>query len=323
MRPAAVFVTVSFLVAAPPVRGDETGTFKFSPPADQSNVPERYRLTERTSEYRLQPKLDPPGSNVEIHHLTFPSPLTTPHVENNTVHADYYRPKGAGLFPGVIVLDITGGDQSLSRGISSVLATNRVAALFVQMAYYGPRRPPGSRLRLLSTNIPQTMEAVRQTVLDCRMAAAWLASRREIDAKRVGILGTSLGSFIATLTGEMEPRLTRVAILLGGGGLVDAYYDHPQAAPYRKAYELLGGTKRQVKDWLAPVDPITCAANLRGRSVLMICASRDEIVPPSAGKALWEEMGRPKIIWYDATHYGMALWIPIALKPVIEHFKAE
>jgi dienelactone hydrolase len=322
-RVISAIAVICVVGVPPPARGDDAGTFKFTPVGDQANIPERYRLSERTAEYQLHLKLDPPGSTVEIHHLTFPSPVTTSHAENNTVHADYYRPKGAGPFPGVIVLDITGGDQSLSRGISSVLATNKVAALFVQMAYYGPRRPPGSRLRLLSTNIPQTMAAVTQTVLDCRMAAAWLATRPEIDAKRVGILGTSLGSFIATLTGEMEPRLTRVAILLGGGGLVDAYYDHPQAAPYRKAYELLGGTKQQVKDWLAPVDPITCAANLRGRSVLMICASRDEIVPPSAGKALWEELGRPKIIWYDATHYGMAIFIPIALKPVIEHFGAE
>jgi len=55
----------------------------------------------------------------------------------------------------------------------------------------------------------------------------------------------------------------------------------------------------------------------------MICASRDEIVPPSAAKALWQEMGRPKILWYDATHYGMAMYLPFVIKPVIEHFKAE
>jgi dienelactone hydrolase len=322
-RVVPTLALASLLAAGPAVHADETGTFTFTPVGDQANVPERYRLTERTFDYRLKLTLDPPGSAIEVHHLAFPSPVNSPHAENNTVHADYYRPKGAGPFPGVIVLDITGGDQSLSRGISTALATNRVAALFVQMAYYGPRRPPGTRLRLLSTNIPHTMGAVTQTVLDCRMAAAWLASRPEIDARRVGILGTSLGSFVATLTGEMEPRLARVAILLGGGGLVDAYYDHPQAAPYRTAFELLGGTKQQVKDLLAPVDPLTKAANLRGRSVLMIAASRDEIVPPSAAKALWEELGRPKIVWYDTTHYGMALYIPFALKPVIEHFKAE
>jgi hypothetical protein len=71
------------------------------------------------------------------------------------------------------------------------------------------------------------------------------------------------------------------------------------------------------------VDPITKAANLRGRSVLMIAASRDEMVPPSAAKALWEELGRPKIVWYDTTHYGAAFYIPLAIKHVVEHFQAE
>src|SRR5262249_1084923 len=161
-----------------------------------------------------------------------------------------------------------------------VLAQNRVAALFVQMAYYPPRRPPGSRLKLLSTDFARTADGVTQTVLDCRCAAAWLASRPEVDAKRVGILGTSLGSFMAALTGEMDARISRVAIMLGGGGLVDAYYDHPLAEKYRKPYEALGGTKAIIKALVAPFDPITCAANLRGRNVLMIAAKRDEVVPP-------------------------------------------
>ena len=43
----------------------------------------------------------------------------------------------------------------------------------------------------------------------------------------------------------------------------------------------------------------------------------------SPAKALWEELGRPKILWYDTTHYGMAMYIPFALKPVADHFKAE
>ena len=216
------------------LRRPETGTVHFSPVGDQANIPERYRLAERTFDYQMKPLRDLPVSGVEIYQVTFPSPVTSPTPENNTVYAEYYRPEGQGPFPAVVVLDITGGDQNLSRFIARTLAQNKIAGLFVQMAYYGPRRPPGSKLRLLSTNIPQTMAAIRQTVLDCRCAAAWLASRPEVDAQRIGILGTSLGSFIATLTAEMEPRFSRVAILLGGGGLVDAFYDHPQAAPYRK-----------------------------------------------------------------------------------------
>lgn len=322
MRPA-VFALITCAFSAAGGRADESGTAHFKPVGDQANVPERYRLAERSFDYTMKPIRDLPVCEVEVWQVTFPSPVTSPTPENNTVYAEYCRPKGPGPFPAVVVLDITGGDQTLSRFIARTLAQNKIAGLFVQMAYYGPRRPPGSKLRMLSTDVPRTMEAVRQTVLDCRFAAAWLASRPEVDAKRIGIMGTSLGSFVATLTSEMDPRFSRVGILLGGGGLVDAFYDHPQAAPYRKAWELAGGTKEKVKAVFAPVDPITKAANLHGRQVLMIAAKRDEIVPPTAAVALWEAMGRPKIVWYDTTHYGAAFYILAALKPVIEHFGAE
>lgn len=313
---------VALLMVGPSIAG-ETGTVRFEPVGDQSNVPERFRLAARSFDYELTPVRDLPVSGMTISALTFPSPVTTPVPENNTVYAEYYRPNGNGPFPAVIVLDITGGDQSLSRNISRVLAQNRVAALFVQMAYYPPRRPPNSRLRLLSLNFSHTIAAATQTVLDCRFAAAWLASRPDIDAKRVGILGTSLGSFIATLTGEMDDRISRVAIVLGGGGLVDAFYDHPLALQYRKPFEAVGGTKQHVKDLIAPVDPITSAANLRNRKVLMVAASRDEVVPPSATRALWQELGKPKIVWYDTTHYGAAFFIPSALGHVLELFAAD
>src|SRR5260370_20048096 len=155
------------------------------------------------------------------------------------------------------------------------------------MAYYGPRRPAGSSVRMITTNYVQSMENVRQTVLDIRQAAAWLEARPEIDPKRLGVLGTSLGSFMGALAAEMEPKLQRVAILLGGGGVVDAYYDDPRADKYRKMWELLGGSKELLKKMIAPADPLTCAANLRDRKALMIPATRDEIVFHTMGQPLW------------------------------------
>jgi dienelactone hydrolase len=299
------------------------GTVQFEPRGDQANVPERYRLTSHTFAYELERKADLPSSGVERYHLRFPSPVTSDCPENNTVHAEYYRPKGDGPFPGVIVLDITAGDQSLSRGISTLLAQRGVASLFVQMAYYGPRRPPGSKLRLLSPNTAQTIEAIRQTVLDVRRATAWLESRAEIDPRRLGIVGTSLGSMIGALCAEMEPKLERVVVLLGGGGLVDAYWDDPRAAPFRRLYEALGGTKEAVAKLIAPVDPLTCAANLREHKVLIIAGKKDDIVPPKATVALWEASGKQKIVWYNCTHYGAALYFLPAMRHVTNHFAAE
>jgi dienelactone hydrolase len=301
----------------------EKGVVTFRPQGDQQNIPERYRLEEHSFPYEMKRKTTFPNIGVDVFRVRFPSPVTSPTPENNTVHAEYYCPQVKGPFPCVIVLDITGGDQTLSRLISTNLAQNKIGALFVQMAYYGPRRPPGSRLRFMSPNVNRTIEAVRQTVLDLRRATAWMEARPEVDPKRLGILGTSLGSFMSALTGEMEPKLGRVVVLLGGGGFVDAYYDNPQGAGLRKVWEAVGGTKQKLADIIAPVDPITCAANLRDHKLLIIAGSRDEIVPPSATTALWKASGEQKIVWYDCTHYGAALYYVPAMTHIIQHLGAK
>jgi dienelactone hydrolase len=301
----------------------------FQPVGDQKNIPERYRLEAHSFDYDMELIRELPNSGVEVFHVRFPSPVITSCPENNTVHAEYYRPlieerqRSELRFPGVIVLDITAGDQKLSRLIATHFAQNRIAALFVQMAYYGPRRPPGSDLRLLTPNYQHSMAAVRQTVLDIRQAAAWLESRSEIDSKRLGVLGTSLGSFMGSLAAEMEPKLSRVAVLLGGGGLVDAYYDDPRATSFRQLWEALGGTKAKMAELIAPADPLTCAANLKDRRVLIIAGKRDDIVPPKAAEALWQATGKQKIIWYDCTHYGAVVYFLPAMRHIVRHFVEE
>jgi fermentation-respiration switch protein FrsA (DUF1100 family) len=74
---------------------------------------------------------------------------------------------------------------------------------------------------------------------------------------------------------------------------------------------------------LAPVDPLTCAANLRQRKVLMLAAKRDEIVPPKMAEALWNAAGRPKIVWYDCGHYTALMYLADGLDHILEHFKKE
>jgi dienelactone hydrolase len=299
----------------------QKGVVHFRPVGDQANVPAHFRLEEHRFDYEMESKTDLPG--VEVFRVRFPSPVASPHPENNTVHAEYYRPAGKGPFPGVIVLDILGGDQSLSRTVAAVLAGQKVAALFVQMAYYGPRRPPGGGVRLLSPNYTQTMAAIGQTVLDVRRASAWLEARPEVDGQRLGVMGTSLGSFLAALSAAAEPRLGRVVLALGGGGLVDAYYDHPQAAAFRTFWETLGGSRASLARLVAPADPLTYAAQLKQRRLLMIAAKRDDVVPPRMAEALWEATGKQKIVWYDTTHVGAVVYILPALGHVVDHFRAD
>lgn len=325
MRTFPLLVPLLAIAFCPGVQAEqpqlEKGTARFRVVGDPKNVPERYRLADHAFDWEMQPKQEAGTNGVTVCHVRFPSPVETEHQENNTVHAEYYRPQGDGPFPATIVLDVTAGDQQLSRIIAMHLASKGVAALFVQMAYYGPRRPAGSDLRLLSSNVPRTLEAIRQTVLDLRRASAWLEGRKEVDPKRLGILGTSLGSFMGALTAEMEPRLGRVVVLLGGGGLVDAYWEDPRGELLRNLYQALGGSKERLKEIIAPVDPLTCAENLKDRKVLILAAKRDDIVPPRCAEALWEATGKQKIVWFNATHYSAALYIIPALNQMVQHLQ--
>ena len=300
---------------------EEQGSFKVGTKPESQKTPDIYHLKKADLNYILKPKHQLPISNVDVYTLTFPSLITTPFPENNTVYAEYYVPRNLKSFPATVVLDITGGDQSLSRTISSYLASRGVGCLFVQMAYYGPRRPVGSKVRLLSPDINHTLKAIQQTVLDIRTAIAWLEQRNDIDKTRIGITGTSLGSMIGALSAEMEPLVTKVVVLLGGGGLIEGYYDHPQALIVRKTFKLFGGTKKQLVDLLAPVDPLTHAENLKTKQLLQIAGKNDVIVPPIMAKALWEKSGKQQIQWYDCGHYTAAFYFFDALNLIANHLK--
>lgn len=173
------------LAIAGQAMADEKGELRFRAIDDQKNIPERYRLKEQTFPWTLELKGQLPISQIDRFELKFPSPVESKYPENNTVVAEYYRPAGKGPFPAVIVLDILAGNKRLPQMMCQHLAQNGIAGLFVQMAYYGPRRPKEG-LRMVSYDVGHTLDAVRQTVLDLRYAAAWLESRPEVDKARLG-----------------------------------------------------------------------------------------------------------------------------------------
>lgn len=73
---------------------------------------------------------------------------------------------------------------------------------------------------------------------DVMQAAAFLAERPEVDARRIGAGGYSLGSFVLALAGAVEERL-RACVMVGGGNIDDpgGYWDNSkpmcQGLPYR------------------------------------------------------------------------------------------
>jgi dienelactone hydrolase len=300
----------------------ESGTFKVPADDAKANIADRYRMEAFSGDYKLSLRYDLKHSGVTVYDLTFPSPVKSDIAENNTVHAQYFVPKTQAKVPAVVVLDIMQGNQLIARTEAMWLAQNGVAALVVVLPYYNERRPANSKLKLVSADIVRTMDGIRQGVLDCRCAAAWLAARPEVDGDKLGMVGTSLGSFLTAITSANEPRIKNVCLLLGGGGLVDAYYDHPKAKPVTEWIDLVGG-KKFVKKLIAPVDPITYAAQLKGKNLLMIAARNDEIVPPKAATQLWEATGKQRIVWLEAGHITAAFYTMSVLCEVRDHVRGK
>ena len=136
--------------------------------ADEATIPKIYRLDSAPFRFEVEPVSLAGG--VAFSKVRFPSPLETDHPENNTVHAEFFRPFGAGPFPCVLVLHITGGDFELSRFMSRALASSGTASLFVKMPYYGERRPQGKKIRMVSNDLERGLASMRQVVLDLRRA---------------------------------------------------------------------------------------------------------------------------------------------------------
>ena len=316
----AAFVAVPAPAAEPAI---ETGEAKFAADAKDGGVPEFFRMEARTFAYDLKPKYSLPNAGVDVSTLRFPSAVKSASAANGTAYGEYYKPRSAGKHPTVIVLDILDGAQVVARSQALWLAQHDIAALVVVMAHYGPRREPGSKDRLLSTDIEKSVANVRQSVLDCRLALAWLEARPEVDAKNIGVLGTSLGSFVGGIFGGVEPKVRSVNLLLGGGALVESFSEHPVAVVLAPVLRLAGVTQEKLKKLIDPIDPITYADKLRGKRLLLIAAKNDDVVPPSAMKRLWEATGKPEMIWIEATHVGSALYTFQMMRAVVKNVKGE
>jgi len=253
--------------------------------------------------------------------LSFPSPMPCDVESNNTVYAEYYRPTGPGKKPGVVVLHILDGKFYIARMLARHLASKGINALFVQMAYYGSRAPQGrSAVKMLSGDVDRTVAAVRQTVADVRRAGLWLSLRDEVEPDKIGVAGVSLGAFVGSLALSADERFKRAVLVVGGGDIASVLWNGTEARRVKEKLVEQGYTYETLERKLRPVEPLTYAGNVPPGSVLMVNAKQDTIVPPECTEKLWEKMGKPEILWYDANHTGMIAYLFEIMEKAASHF---
>ncbi len=215
-------------------------------------------------------------------HLTFASALTTPHPENNVVHARWFEAPGAGA--AVVVLPQWNADPDGHVGLCRLLAWSGLSALRLSLPYHDERMPPELDRAdyIVSANVARTVQVCRQAVLDARRAVAWLAAQ---GYERIGILGTSLGSCLALLTTAHEPRIRAQALNHISPQFADVVWRGLSTEHVREGLDGHIDLDRLRALW-KPISPRWYLDRLRDRRTLLVYARYDLTFPVDLSQAL-------------------------------------
>jgi dienelactone hydrolase len=163
------------------------------------------------------------------------------------VPAIVYHPAGATItkHPALVVVNGHGGDKSSWYSYWTGILYARAGAVVVTYDPIGEYERNGERLSATSQHdefIPPDDMARRMAGLmltDAMQAVTYLLTRKDVDPKRIGVMGYSMGSFISSLVCAVDTRV-RACVLVGGGDLdgPGEYWDSSskkmcQAIPYQ------------------------------------------------------------------------------------------
>ena len=229
--------------------------------------------------------------------LTFPSALTTPYSENNTVYCRHFPARrsssatplsgAARKGPAVLVLPQWNADPGGHVGLCRLIAWNGISAMRLSLPFHDQRMPRELHRAdyIVSANVARTVQVCRQAVLDARRAIAWLAAE---GYGPIGILGTSLGSCLALLTTAHEPLIRAQALNHISPQFADVVWRGLSTRHVRDGLE--GHIELDLLRTLwKPISPHWYLERLRERQTLLVYAKYDLTFPVDLSEDLVRE----------------------------------
>jgi hypothetical protein len=249
-----------------------------------------------------------PATDYQLDHdiLTFSSAIETPFPENNTVCGRFFD---AGKDLAVVVLPQWNCKWDGQIGLCRVLKRAGVTSLRLSLPYHHHRKPAHLERAeyLVSSNIGRTLAAIRQAVLDSRRAADWLFAR---GYKRVGVLGTSVGSCIGFLAFAHDERFSIGAFIHVSSFFADVVWNGLSTKHVRQSLERAVDLELLRFLW-SPISPYPFIGRLQGshRKILMLSGRYDTTFLPELSQQTYDELDRCGVphrrVWLPCGHYTM------------------
>ena len=168
---------------------------------------------------------DPGTPDHEEHgaELTWPSAVTTPSAENNTVYATYF-PHATNRKAAVLVLPHWNAKAGTYFDLCRFFNKVGLSSLRLTLPYHEERMPPELDRAdyLVVPNVGRTLQSLRQSVVDTRSAVAWL---KQQGYEKVGIVGTSIGSCVGFFAFVHDMRIDAAVFNHVSGYVADVVWE--------------------------------------------------------------------------------------------------
>ncbi|HWD41600.1 MAG TPA: hypothetical protein VG944_22345 [Fimbriimonas sp.] len=238
----------------------------------------------------------------------FPSAVTTPYRENNTVPLMVFVPENRDKpAPVVLITHYWGAtDLKAETSLATDLNARGLAAAIVTLPYHLTRTPPGFRSGQLAIqpDPARLQEMMVQSEQDVRRSLDFLDSRPEFIHGSYGLVGTSLGAVVSGLVFAIDSRIQYSAFVLGGADLAHILWNSSRVIAQRDAMRRAGWTEAKVRTALAAVEPLNYLPRTDPGTVLMISGKYDTVVPRECTRELLAKLPGAQRVEIDTGHYG-------------------
>jgi pimeloyl-ACP methyl ester carboxylesterase len=170
------------------------------------------------------------------------------------------------------------------------------------LPFHGARASASCRYsgeRFASWHVGRLNEAVRQSVHDTLAVQRWLVAQ---SSAPVGVLGMSLGGYIAALLAALEPTLAFIVPVVPAVCLADLPTRLFAYSRTGRAGVLPPLTHLELERAYRPHSPLTYPLALPRQRVLVVGARGDGVTPFTQAHALWEHWQRPSAVWFSGGH---------------------
>lgn len=183
--------------------------------------------------------------------------------------------------------------QWYRRGLDVALLT---------LPHHGARTPVGARFsgeHFAVPNVARLGEAVREAIYEIRQLVHWL---KDESGAPVGVLGLSLGGYLAALAGGLCDELDFVVPMVPPVCIGDlAWRFFTGTRHYREGGES-ALSQEELRRAFRIHSPLTFPLRIPRERAMIVAGRGDRIVPPEHPAALARHWGEPHLHWFSGSH---------------------